>query len=64
VRDEFENNKAELEKTLSTVLGGVEWKVDINPLAIYPYAEQDSYAQRDLGGTLKGYVPNRLSPKY
>jgi hypothetical protein len=55
VRDEFENNKADLEKQLSTALGA-EWKVDINPLAVYPYAEADSYAQRSFGACLKRYV--------
>jgi hypothetical protein len=55
VRDEFENNKADLETKLSKALGA-EWKVDINPLAIYPYAQEGSYAQRSLGACLKAYA--------
>jgi hypothetical protein len=52
-----------LEKQLSTALG-VEWKVDINPLAIYPYAPEGGYAQRSLGAVLKGYVSRTRSGRH
>jgi hypothetical protein len=52
VRDEFENNKADLEKQLSAAMG-TEWKIDIDPLAVFPYAPEGNYSQRSLGSVLK-----------
>lgn len=48
VRDEFESKKADLEKQISDILG-TAWTIDINPNAIYPYAEENSYASNSLG---------------
>jgi hypothetical protein len=59
VRDEFENNKADLEKKLSEALGGVAWKVDIEPLSIWPYATSD-YPKERLGACLKSYVEDAI----
>jgi hypothetical protein len=52
VRDEFENKRAELEGDISKLLG-TAWTIDINPNAVYAYAE-GSYAQNNLGGCLTG----------
>jgi hypothetical protein len=54
VRDEFENNKEEWQDQLKEILG-TEWKIEINPLAIYPYAE-DEYPKTRLGTCLKSYA--------
>ena len=48
VRDSWENKKGEIEEQISTLLGE-KWKFDINPLAIFPYAAEDSYGHRSLG---------------
>ncbi len=55
VRYEYENNKADLEKQLSTAMGA-EWKIDINPLAVFPYAQEGNYSQKSLGSVLKRCV--------
>ncbi len=54
VRDELDNNKADLEKQLSDLLGAA-WTIDINPLAIWPYHD-DGYAKESLGSCIKAYV--------
>jgi len=48
VRDSWENKKADLEAQLLTHLG-VAWTFEVNPLAIFPYAEEGSYGHRSLG---------------
>jgi hypothetical protein len=48
VRDSWENKKPELEAQLLTLLGEA-WTFDINPLAIFPYAEEGSYGHSSLG---------------
>jgi hypothetical protein len=48
VRDGWENKKPEFESQLLTLLG-VAWTFDVNPLVIYPYAEEDSYGHHSLG---------------
>ncbi|KXX75697.1 hypothetical protein MMYC01_208296 [Madurella mycetomatis] len=58
VRDEWENNKADLEKQLSDLMG-TEWTIDIDPLAIWPY-HNDGYAKESLGNCLKSYVEGAL----
>jgi hypothetical protein len=59
VRDEFENNKAELEKKFSAQLGDVAWKIEIDPLAIWPYATSD-YPKDSLGACLKSYLDDAI----
>ncbi|KAL5318925.1 hypothetical protein ACEPPN_013993 [Leptodophora sp. 'Broadleaf-Isolate-01'] len=54
VRDEWDNKKADLEKQVSELLGA-EWKFEVNPLAIYPYAEPDSYGSNSLGSCIFAY---------
>jgi len=51
VRDSWENKKGEIEEQISTLLGE-KWKFDINPLAIYPYAEEGSYGNTALGNCI------------
>jgi hypothetical protein len=51
VRDEWDNKRPEFEAQLLELLGN-PWKFDINPLAIYPYAEPDSYGYNSLGGCI------------
>jgi len=58
VRDEFENQKEDWCEQLKEITG-VDWKIEINPLAIYPYAEED-YPKQRLGSCLKGYVEGAI----
>jgi len=51
VRDEWENKRPELEKDLSTILK-VDWKIDINPAAVWVYAEDGSYGKDSLGSCI------------
>jgi len=51
VRDEWDNKKADLEKTLSEHLG-TAWTFEANPLAIWPYATDGSYGKESLGSCL------------
>lgn len=51
VRDDYEGKKAALEAKISDKLG-VPWKVDINILAIWPYAKEDSYMKGNPGSCL------------
>ncbi|KPM38497.1 hypothetical protein AK830_g8051 [Neonectria ditissima] len=55
VRDDWENVKGDWEQKISDALG-VPWTIDINPAAIYPYAEPDSYGANSLGSCIAGYV--------
>lgn len=48
VRDEWENKKAGYESQLTDLLS-TAWTIDINPNAIYPYAEENSYGKNSLG---------------
>lgn len=48
VRDSWDNKKPELESQLADLLG-VPWTFDINPLIIWPYAEEGSYGHNSLG---------------
>ena len=54
VRDEWENNKADLERQLTELLG-TPWTIDIAPNAIWPY-HNDGYAKESLGSCIKAYV--------
>ncbi|KAH6854088.1 hypothetical protein B0I37DRAFT_349453 [Chaetomium sp. MPI-CAGE-AT-0009] len=58
VRDEWENNKADLEKQLSDILG-TAWTIEVNPLAIWPY-HNDGYAKESLGDCIKAYFEGAL----
>ncbi|KAK4200025.1 hypothetical protein QBC40DRAFT_75848 [Triangularia verruculosa] len=68
VRDEWDNNKADLEKQLSEILG-TDWTVEADPKAIWPY-HNDGYAKESLGSCIKAYVEgaiyqiNYLSGRY
>lgn len=50
VRDDWENKKTDHEQKLSDVLGQ-PWTVDINPLALFPYAK-DGYAKESTGSMI------------
>ena len=54
MRDDLENNREDLEKRISDVLGET-WKIDVNPNLIYAYAPPDSYPATNLGGCIKAY---------
>jgi len=58
VRDDWENNKADLEKQLSDILGAA-WTIDLNPLAIWPY-HNDGYAKDSLGSCIKAYIDGAI----
>jgi hypothetical protein len=51
VRDEWEKKKADFESELAVLLG-TPWTIDINPLALYPYAEENSWASNSLGNVI------------
>ena len=51
VRDEYEAKKEQNETELSKILGET-WKIEINPLAIFPYCEEGRKNQL-------GYILNR-----
>ncbi|KFY39374.1 hypothetical protein V495_05985 [Pseudogymnoascus sp. VKM F-4514 (FW-929)] len=55
VRDSWENKKSDLEAQLLALLGET-WTFDINPLAIYPYAEEGSYGHNSLGNCIYAYA--------
>lgn len=52
VRDEFENKRDELEAQLSKILGGEQWKVEVNQNLIFAYADEGSYGYSNLGGCI------------
>lgn len=54
VRDEWESKKASLEQQLSEKLGAT-WTIDINNLAIFPYAKDD-WAKSSFGSLIASYV--------
>lgn len=58
VRDEWDNNKADLEKELSGILG-TTWTVEAEPNAIWPY-HNDGYAKESLGSCIKGYIAGAI----
>ncbi|KAM7202728.1 hypothetical protein V8F33_002654 [Rhypophila sp. PSN 637] len=58
VRDEYEHNKADLEKQLSELLGET-WTIDITPNAIWPY-HNDGYAKESLGSCIKSYIEGAI----
>ncbi|KAJ4014475.1 hypothetical protein NW752_007237 [Fusarium irregulare] len=61
IRDGWENKKGELEQRLSDILGQ-PWTISADPWALYPYAEEYSWAQQCLGDTIfslgSGDLPN------
>ncbi|KAJ6041621.1 hypothetical protein N7460_007011 [Penicillium canescens] len=57
VRDGWENRKVDLEAQLLTLLG-VAWTFEVNPLAIFPYAEERSYGYDSLGDCIFAYCDN------
>ncbi|KAF2807625.1 uncharacterized protein BDZ99DRAFT_464554 [Mytilinidion resinicola] len=59
LRDNFESKKEGLEKQLTDILGET-WKIDINPNAIWAYAEDDSYGKDNLGACLHSYIADTI----
>ncbi|KAK4184711.1 hypothetical protein QBC35DRAFT_41673 [Podospora australis] len=58
VRDEWDNNKADIEQQLSSLLE-TTWTIDITPNAIWPY-HNDGYAKESLGSCIKSYVEGAI----
>ncbi|KAK1770102.1 hypothetical protein QBC33DRAFT_312241 [Phialemonium atrogriseum] len=58
VRDEWDNNKADIEKQLSDLLGEA-WTFEVNPNAIWPY-HNDGYAKDSLGSCIKAYFDGAI----
>ncbi|RFU26760.1 hypothetical protein B7463_g9578, partial [Scytalidium lignicola] len=54
-RDGFEAKKEDLAKQISDILG-TPWKIDVNPNAIYAYAEPGSYGHNSLGNCVTAYI--------
>ncbi|OCK83715.1 hypothetical protein K432DRAFT_290480 [Lepidopterella palustris CBS 459.81] len=64
VRDEYESKRADYEEQITTLMG-TAWKIDINPNAIWIYAEDNSYGKNSLGECLSSYVKDAIySLKY
>ena len=51
VRDNWENKKEDLEKQISNILGET-WTINIDPKAIWPYGEDNSWAKTSTGDLL------------
>ncbi|RBR14029.1 uncharacterized protein FIESC28_07995 [Fusarium coffeatum] len=58
--DGWENKKGELEQRLSDILGQ-PWTISADPWALYPYAEEYSWAQQSLGDAIFSLVSRDLS---
>lgn len=54
VRDNWEANKAEFASKIATLLGET-YSLEVDMNAIYPYAEDSSWAKTSPGGMTKGY---------
>lgn len=57
VRDSFETPKQDIEGRLSQILGQ-PWTIKVDPLALYAYAEEDSWASTSLGDLIVRFVPH------
>ncbi|KAF4454765.1 hypothetical protein F53441_2843 [Fusarium austroafricanum] len=55
IRDSWENTKEGHEKKLSEVLGQ-PWTINIDPKALYPYAEEGSWGSTSMGDLIVSYV--------
>lgn len=55
VRDSFETPKQDIEGRLSAILGQ-PWTIKVDPLALYAYAEEDSWASTSLGDLIIRFV--------
>lgn len=51
VRDEWQNKLADFGEQLSKAMG-VDWKIDIDALAIVPYGAADSWARESPGSMI------------
>jgi len=54
MRDNWEANKAEFSSKIATLLGET-YSLEVDMNALYPYAEDDSWAKTSPGGMTKGY---------
>ncbi|ORY14574.1 hypothetical protein BCR34DRAFT_585744 [Clohesyomyces aquaticus] len=59
LRDTWEPKKPELEAELSQVMG-VPWKLDINPNAIWVYAQADSWESKNIGTRIISYLESAI----
>ncbi|CAM1509909.1 Fc.00g002440.m01.CDS01 [Cosmosporella sp. VM-42] len=55
IRDNWENKKEEFEKNISDVLGE-SWTINIDPKAIWPYGDDNSWAKTSTGDMLGRYI--------
>lgn len=55
VRGGWENKRGELEQRLSDILGQ-PWTISADPWALYPYADEYSWAQQCLGDAISRFV--------
>lgn len=51
VRDEWQNKLADFEEQLSKAMG-IDWKIDIDALAVVPYGAADSWARESPGSMI------------
>ncbi|KAI1026786.1 hypothetical protein LB505_000768 [Fusarium chuoi] len=55
VRDSWENTKEDHKKKLSEILGQ-PWTINIDPKALYPYAEEGSWGHTSMGDLIVKFV--------
>ncbi|KAF9765446.1 hypothetical protein IL306_002271, partial [Fusarium sp. DS 682] len=55
IRDSWENTKEDHEKRLSEILGQ-PWTINIDPKALFSYAEEGSWGFTSMGDLIVGYV--------
>ncbi|EEU36026.1 uncharacterized protein NECHADRAFT_85382 [Fusarium vanettenii 77-13-4] len=55
IREKWDPKKPEYETEISDILGE-PWIIDIDPHKIWPYAEEDSWAERYTGEVMRDYV--------
>ncbi|KAG5779279.1 hypothetical protein H9Q73_007067 [Fusarium xylarioides] len=68
LRDEWQNKLADFEEQLSKAMG-VEWKIDIDALAVVSYGAEGSWARDSPGSMIANYVEEAIkelerNPKY
>ncbi|KAH7016185.1 uncharacterized protein B0I36DRAFT_336993 [Microdochium trichocladiopsis] len=61
VRDEWEQNKPEVEQQISDTFG-TPWTIEIDPLTLYPYAEEGSFGNHSPGIMIFQYADHVPRP--
>jgi hypothetical protein len=59
IRDDWDSKKGDFESRLSEVLGET-WTIDIDPLQIWPYGEENGYAKTSTGSMIAEYIDSAI----